>query len=888
MLALRRRDRLRAEVDEELAHHLALSIEQLEAAGFSPHDARAEALRRLAGTAEVSVPHEGHALRDVNSQLYRAARRREHRMHTREWMDALMQTLRVALRGLRRTPGFVVTTVLTLALGIGLATAVFTVANALLLRELPVVEQERIVQLSTRTRDGRVEDFPVSYATARGFVDRSRALERVAFAGYEGAAAQTVLEDGQTTRLHRALVSGDFFAVLGARPILGRALQASDDVRGAAPVMVLSHRAWRERFDGASSVLGQRLTLHESGITYTVVGVMPRGLDYPLGVDGWAAIVPSTPEENLRVLAYYPIGRLAPGATAAQARDELTAYFEQGNAPPGSPELEGTVRALPEIVIGNTRPAVLAFAAASALLLLITCINVANLLLVRGLARTREIAVRAALGAGRARVAAQLLTENALLAAAGGLLGLGVAVAVVRAFVALAPASLPRVDEIQVSGAVLGGAVAITAVAMLLFGLAPALFTSRAPLHEALRSGTRQSGSRRSRLAAESLVAVQVALAVLVLSAAGLIGRSLVALQGAELAIDPSRLLVAELALRADRYDTPAAQVAMLDQLLPAIEALPGVQAVSPVVAVPFSGTHGWDGRPTAEGQSATEAAANPLLNMEIVAPSYFATVGTSVLRGRGFTDADRQGATPVVVLSERAARHYWPGGDAIGRRLAMGPNTLTVVGVVPDTRYRELREARASIYFPLRQSFFPFTPSNLVIRTETAPASVVPALRATLATQAPGVTLANAAPFADYLDRPLAQPRLNALLLAAFAAAAVLLAAVGLFGVLATMVRQRTREFGVRLALGATAGQVSALVLRRGMVVAAVGTAVGLAGALAANRLLGALLFEVSPSDALTLGAIALVLLAVAAVASLLPARASTRIEPVVALRAE
>ena len=794
------------------------------------------------------------------------------------------------MRSQRRTPGFTLTAILTLALGIGLSTAVFTVAHALLLRELPVADQDRIVLLSGRTADGRIEGYPLGFEQAREFGQGSEAFTNVGFFGYEGAAAQTLLDAGQTLRLRRALVSGGFFDVLGARPALGRALGADDDVRGAEPVAVLSHRAWQDRFGGAADVLGTRIPLHESGITYTVVGVMPRGLDMPGGVDFWAAIVPSTAEETLPMLAYYPIARLAPGATAERASAELTAFFQRAAAPPGAPVLEGAVETLPERVIGDTRAAVLAFAAAAALLLLITCINVANLLLVRGLARVREMAVRAALGAGRARMAAQLLAENATLALAGGLLGLAVAAGAVRLFVLLAPADLPRVDEISLSAAALGGALGITTVAMLLFGLAPAVLTSRVELQQMLRSGARQSAGGGSRLAAEGLVAIQVALAVVVLSAAALIGRSLIALERAELAFDPSQLVIAELALRADEYDTPARQVAMLEQLLPALEALPEVQAATPVVAVPYSGTHGWDGRPQAEGQSAEAAAANPLLNMEVVAPGYFSTVGTPIVRGRGFTDGDREGAPRVVIVSESAARAYWPDENAIGKRLVMGrpDNAFTVVGVVPDTRYRDLRDARPSIYFPLRQSFFPFAPTNLVIRANGSPGAVVPALRRTIEMTVPGVTLASAAPYDAFLARPLAQPRLNATLLAMFAAAALVLAAIGLFGVLATMVRQRTREFGVRMALGATAGDVRRMVIRRGMALAVVGTTLGVLGALWANRLLSALLFEISPTDGVTLAAIVAVLLAAAALASALPARASTRIEPVAALRTE
>jgi putative ABC transport system permease protein len=306
---------------------------------------------------------------------------------------------------------------------------------------------------------------------------------------------------------------------------------------------------------------------------------------------------------------------------------------------------------------------------------------------------------------------------------------------------------------------------------------------------------------------------------------------------------------------------------------------------------VPFSGSGGWDGRPAAEGQSAEEAAGNPMLNMEVVVPDYFATLGLRLSRGRGFTDEDRAGAPAVVVVSRSAARHYWPNQDPIGKRLMMGPNlerTFTVVGVVPDTRYRELRDARPSIYFPLLQSFFPFAPLNLAIRTSGPPAEVVPALRRAIADVGGGVALASAAPFGTFLDEPLAQPRLNALLLAIFSVTAVALAAVGLFGVMATVVRQRTRELGVRMALGATSGVVGRMVLRRGMTIATAGMSLGLLGALIANRLLLALLYEVSPTDGVTLGAVAVLLLVIATLACVLPARASTRIDPVLALRAE
>ena len=513
------------------------------------------------------------------------------------------------------------------------------------------------------------------------------------------------------------------------------------------------------------------------------------------------------------------------------------------------------------------------------------------ILLVRGLARVREIAVRSALGAGQRHLVGQLLAENALLALAGGALGVVVAAAAVRSFVAVAPAGLPRLDEIQLNATALAGAVGITGVAMLVFGLAPAVMTSRVEIERVLRSGTRQSASKRSRLGTEGLVAGQVALALLVLSAAGLVARSLIKLERAELSFQPSHLLIGDLAVRYDQFDTPVKQRTLLDRLLPRVRAIPGVRAVSPVVAAPFAGPGGWDGKFAAEGQSAEQAAANPMLNMEVVTPDYFATLGIAVRRGRLFTDADREGAPPVVVVSESVVRLYWGTDDPIGKRLRIGENlerAVTVVGVVPDTRYRDLREARPSVYFPMRQPFFPFEPLTLAIRTTRPPAELVATIRRVIAEAEPGVALASAAPFGTYLEGPLAQPRLNALLLGVFAGSAVVLAAVGLFGAMATMVRQRTRELGVRMALGATARDLRRMVMGRGLAVASAGAMLGVLGALLANRLLAAMLYEVAPTDPATLTTVAGLLLAVGLAACYVPARQAMRVDPMVALRTE
>ena len=808
-------------------------------------------------------------------------------------MHSVLQNVRVGARSLRRAPGFALTATLTLALGIGLATAVLAVADAFLLRPLPIRDQARVVTLWGATRDGRVDNFPLLLPDAREFAGRARALEDVAFFSYGGAHPVPVRDGSTVFRVRRALVSGGYFALLGARPALGRAIGPEDDVAGAAPVVVLSHGAWQRYFGGDARVLGRSLRMHDTGIAHAIVGVMPPGLDYPRGTEFWAPVLP-----NARPLGNDPayaelnaLGRLRPGASPGAARAELTAYFQRPGAPAWHRDVQGVVHPLTDAILGDARPAVLAFAAAAGLLLLITCINVANLLLVRGLARVREVAARLALGAGRARIVGQLLTEGAILAALGGVVGTLLAAAAVRGFVAVAPPGTPRLDEIHLSATAVAGAVLITAAVALLSALAPAVVASRVELQDALRAGSRQSGAGRGfRLGTEALVVGQVALALLVLSAAGLITRSFLKLERAELAFDPARLLVAELALPYEGFGDTRKQLALLDQLLPRLEAVPGVRAVTPVLTAPFVGAGGIVGRLAAEGQAADEVARNPALVFEVVTSSYFATFGIPVLRGRGLSADDRKGTLPVAVLSEAAARHYWPGADPIGRRLVMGPRggAVTVVGIVPDTRYRDLRDPRPSIYFPLPQSTFPVAPMTLAIRTDGRSADVVPALRRAVGEVDPGVALASAAPFATLLEGPLAQPRLNALLLVGFAVAAVALAAVGLYAVMATMVRQRTRELGVRMALGATALAVGRLVLRRGVTLAAVGTALGLLGALAANRLLASMLFEVGPTDVPTLGVVAAGLLGVAALASLVPARSSARIEPGVALRAE
>ncbi len=792
-----------------------------------------------------------------------------------------------SLRFLLRTPGFALTVVLILALGIGLATAVFTVSYAVLLRPLPVRDQGRIVALWGENQARTFLNFPLPIAHARDFARETHTLEQVAFFAYEGAWTSPIKDGDRLIPLALALVSGNYFSVLGASPVLGRALEPADDVAGADPVVVLSHAAWQRHFGGDPAILGRTLELHVTGGRYRIAGVMPAGLDHPRGTDLWGPIAPFFAHRGtLESGDVDVIARLRPGVSAMAARDELTAFFRREPYQRWGGAVVAVATANPELVSGDARPAVMAFSAATILLLVITCINVANLLLVRGLARAREVTVRAALGAPRRVVIGQLLGEHSLLAAAGGTLGVLFARGLVRAFEAVAPASLPRVGPIQLDALALGAALAITLGTLLLFGLFPAVLASRVDLLGMLRASSRPTA--RTRRTADVLVGAQVALAVLVLSAAGLLGRSWFKLHGADLSFEPSRLMIGELTVRVDAVDGREKQVQLLDRLLGAVQAVPGVEAVSPVTAAPFSGHGGWDGRPSAIGQTAREQARNPMLNMDVVTPDYFRVFGLPILAGRGFRDADREGAPRVVVLSQSAARHYWPAGQAIGQALLLGGDTATVIGVVPDTRYRDLRIARASIYYPFAQSRFPFAPTTLAIRSRGPVADLIPQVRSALSAVDPAVEVVGVTPFIRYLEAPLAQPRFNALLLGVFAAGSVVLVAVGLYGVLAHVVKHRTRELALRMALGATAGKVAVMVLRRGLAIAAVGLAVGLGATLIANRMVVAMLYGVGPNDLVTMGSVVALILGVAALASSIPARAGSTVSPAVALRAD
>ena len=809
-------------------------------------------------------------------------------------MSAVSHELRFAMRGFRRTPGFFATAVIILALGVGMSSAMFSLFRTVLVRRLPVVDQDRVVVMWTYASDPNTE---VSLGTKELSVVRqeTRTMREIAAIAHWPATSSPFQYGERSIELNRGMVTGNFFDVLGARAALGRLFSPSDDEvpgmsRTDSRALVLSYRAWREKFGGDSSVIGRHLVEPLARTDYSIIGVAPAGLAYPAGVDywipmwsGWQGTVSS-----------FAVARLAPGATVAAARAEYAA-IEQRLA--GQLRLRGAHAAtFAETVLSNVRPVLAVLTAAVALLLLIACLNVGNLLLLRASTRARELAVRRALGASFAHLVRQLLAEALAIALAGGVLGLVVAVTALRLFVAYAPTNVPRLDDVRLAGAPVGVAAAISALAVLLFGVVPALLIARGQLAAPLRLDAR-IGSETSprRLVRQTLVAAQMALAMVLLGGAGLLARSLERLESQDTGFESDHLSIVSYTWNARKDSSVSRMVALGDRVLRRVRAIPGVTAATPMVVPPMLGNGVFQIRYGADGQSDADVATNPLFPTDMVGPEFFKTFGTRLLRGRAFTERDDGSSPLVAIVSEAVARRLWPGRDPIGQRIRVpgaswasllgGEGWRTVIGVAHDTHLRTLREASPMVFLPSLQGYWQGT---IAIRSTATLPALLSALRAAGRDADPDVVLWSPRTMDEILAEPLAEPRLGALLASSFGIVALALAAIGLFGVMASLVRDRTREFGIRMALGAPAGHVRMAVLRQAGLVAGSGAIVGLVTALATSRLVAALLFGVSPTDPLALGGACLVLLGVAGAAAYLPARRATSIDPVRTLRAD
>jgi putative ABC transport system permease protein len=816
------------------------------------------------------------------------------------FFEQCWQDLRLSWVGLRRARAFTCAVVLTLAVGIGGSTAMFALIQGVLLRPLPVPKQDRLIFAWKALPSAGSAHWPFRAPDIDVIRRESRVLESVAGVSYyDHPSPFAVVEKGFASNITAAAVAGDFTRVLGVEPILGRALNREDNAVGAENVLVITHALWQRRYGGSRDVIGRRLSVSER--PFVIVGVMPPNVECPHGVEAWMTLAASAstqtnPDFRDGVLRDVDlIARLRPGATIEQARSELAGLTSrlEADAPPDA--VRGSVpvvQSYQDLVVGDVRPALLLLFGAVWLVLLIASANAANLLVLRGEGRRPELAVRAALGAGTGRLVRQLLAESLLLALAAGLVGLAVTWWTLRGLVELVPDGLPRVESVRIDAGVLLFTIGVAFLTAALAGLTPALSLARADLVAHLRAGGRGAGGSTVLRGQRGLVVVQVALAVAVLAAAGLLTRSLLQLQDVEMGLAADRLVFVRLTLPNAKYADEARHLQFLKDVVARLEAASGIAGATPVHTPPFAGTGGWDVPEfTAEGQSAERAASNPSLNLEAIHPNYFETVGVMLVRGRGFTEADRKGAPDVAVVSADVAAGTWPGKDPIGKRIKFGglgsaEPWRTVVGVARPTRYRELVQPRATLYLPAEQ--FIAAAEMLVLRTASPLTLVAGLVRERVRAVDPDVQVTLVVPFRELLEGPLARPRFNAFLVGVFGIAALLLTAVGLYAVMAASVRRRYTEMGVRVALGATASDVRSLVLGEGLRLAGLGATIGLASAVAATRLLRGLLFGVQPLDPASLLAAALLVVGVSALASYIPARRATRVDPVSMLRAE
>ena len=875
--ALFRRAARERELDEEMRLHVELEAEELARAGGLPQD---EAHRR-ARAAFGSMDRYTEDLRDQRS--------------TRPLED-LARDAAYALRGLRRSPGFAAVAVLTLGLGIGATAAIFSVVRGVLLRPLPYAEPEQLVTLWTRFLPVSGLDFPQFWVSAPEYLDyreSNRSLSHVAALSTLGVTLTGTNAEPQ--RVSGALVTGDFFRTLGVEAALGRALAPADDAPGGTPRVVLGDGLWRSRYGADPAILGRTVTI--DGESFEVVGVMPPGFAFPsretvvwgpLGLD--PADRSGRASHSLQL-----VGRLASGVTLDQARAELATLMTAWEAE--YPDMHTghflIMNSLGDDVVGSVRGTLWVLLGAAAFVLLIACANVANLTLARNAARTQELAVRGTLGAGRRRLVQLLFTDSLVLALAGGLLGTLLAAFGVRALLRLAGDTIPRADAIALDGAVLLFALGVTLLTTLLFGLAPALRIREHTPAEALgriqRGGT--GGLRETRLRG-GLIIAEVALAVVVVAGAGLMIRSFEALTSEDPGFRSERVLITQLALPSRYYEDEASVAAFHHELSTRLAALPGVVAVSGASDLPL-----YEAPPNVDFEienAPPVGTGEPLRSADLVfaLPDYPATLAIRMLEGRFFNASDDLAAPHVAVVNRTAVQMFWDARSPLGARIRTtgsdGP-WHTVVGVIDDVKWEGLdAEPRPAYYMPVAQPAW--RPSTLyyTIRVAGDPLALAAAVRGVIAEIDDRLPLIRVATLDALVDESVARPRFVMTLLAVFAAVALTLGTIGIYGLLNYTVDRRRRELGIRMALGADRAATAQLVLRQGMQLAGVGVLLGLACALLATRLIAGMLYGVEPTDPLTLGTVCAVLLGTAAIASWLPARKAVRLDPVTALRTE
>jgi putative ABC transport system permease protein len=805
-------------------------------------------------------------------------------------MDHLRQDLHYAVRRLFKSPAFTLVAVVTLALGIGANSAIFSVVNGVLLKPLPYPQPDRLVGVYHTTEGQR------AVMSGPNFTDIAKSATTLENAAAISTGRAILTGEGEPTRLPIAEVSASLFNVLRVRPEIGRTFNGNENTPGSTAVVVLSHALWQQRFGGDAAVIGRRIML--DGEPKEVIGVMPAGFSYPAGRDAW---MPLEYDENFVVKqrgAWYlnVIARLKADVTPTQSAAEVETLGRRlaQQYPDADGEIGMTTYPLLDAMVGDIRRAVFVLLGAVGFVLLIACTNVANLLLARAAARGSEMAVRTALGANRARLVRQLLTESVLLSLIGAGFGLLLAVWGVDLLTKLKPAGIPRLDNVRVDGTVILFTVAIAIVTGILFGLVPAFSATRGLSNTLKESGRGAVGARGGHRVRGVLVVAELALAVMLLAGAGLLLRSFMKLQAVDPGFRIDRALTFDLTLPDARYREDERRIAFFDQLLPRLRALPGAQAASAVMGLPLSGLD-FIISFEVKGRPPVPPAQQPAMQVRVATPDYFAAIGIPLKRGRVFTGDDRPGSPPVALITESAARQYFPNEDPIGKTITLGwgrgPGKRRaggeVVGILGDVKDAGLNEPNPpQIYLPLRQ--WPVSSMTVIVKSAVPPMSLTDAVRTEVYAIDANLPVSNVSTLDAIVAKSISQQRFYMLLLTVFASVALALAAIGIFGVLSYAVSQRTREIGIRMALGAQGRTVVRLIVRQAMLLVACGVAAGLTLGLLLSQTMAKMLFEVKPTDPATYVTVSAVLGAVALFASYVPARRATRVDPIEALRAE
>ena len=797
----------------------------------------------------------------------------------------LLSDLRYAFRTLRKSPVFTTAAVLTMTLTIGANTAIFSVVNAVLIRPLPFASPYRLMQVAEKNDKLQLSSFGASVLNYLSWKEQQRSFEDLAAIGYVSVA---LTGRGDPEQFQGNTISPSLMLVLGIQPIAGRNFREGEDRPGGEPVAIISEALWKRRFAADPAVIGAHIVLN--GVSRTVVGVAPPALPFLTSSDIWIPLTINPGQEIRLNHVITVVGRLRSGVTQRQAQAEMDVVASRVGKQ--YPEVKHWGIHLIDfqswIVSDNLRTALLVLLSAVGFVLLIACANVANLLLSRAASRQREIAVRTALGASRARVLRQLLAESLLLSTAGGLAGLLAALWTVKLMNSSLPQGLLPVTEVSVDPTVLLFALAVTLVTGLLFGFAPAWHASRSDINTVLKQTGRAAVGGQRLLVRNGLVAGELALATILLIGAGLLVQSLARLQRVQTGFHAEGLLTFQIAPPPAKYPGQPRQWSLYRQVLHELSTLPGVRGAALSSGLPMGAGAQTHSPFVPSGRSVLPAGEAAAVDWRTVSPNFFRTMGIPFISGRDFTEQDSPGAPEVIILSRRAAKIYWGDEDPIGKSLHR-PNTTvdyTVVGVVGDVRNVALNQESPTLYFTSTARVWPSM--DVAVRTEGKPEATLPTVRRKVHDLDSELPLSNVRTMEDWVSTNAAQPRLNATLLGVFAGVALLIAAIGVYGVLAYSVNQRTREIGLRIALGAQQSGVLRWIVGQGMLVAATGIVTGLAGAYALSHLLATLLFGVQPRDPLTFSAVAVLLFAVAFAACLTPARRASRVDPIVTLREE